>query len=69
MDSERSFGSRDAPCGIQDYFNRKGLVTEHGEKKKLSLSCRNLSRVQSAPPALEPREGVGKMLGGPELLA
>jgi len=37
--------------GIQDYFNRKGLVTEHGEKKKAFFFLQRFYReVQSAPP-------------------
>jgi beta-glucuronidase len=37
--------------GIQDYFNRKGLVAEHGEKKKAFFVLQKFYReVQSAPP-------------------
>jgi len=35
--------------GIEDYFNRKGLVTEHGEKKKAFFVLQKYYReVQSA---------------------
>ena len=37
--------------GIQDYFNRKGLVSEHGEKKKAFFVLQKFYReVHSAPP-------------------
>jgi beta-glucuronidase len=37
--------------GIQDYFNRKGLVSDHGEKKKAFFVLQRFYRdVQSAPP-------------------